>query len=113
MATRLRNARVVTTDEVLGEFLNVINARVPRLRSAAAEFVSQIRADARVLVKEQTRASFDGGHGLYKDRRDRHYSWVDCVSFVLMREMNITEALTNDHHFEQEPFFAMLRAPSA
>jgi predicted nucleic acid-binding protein len=107
----LAQAQVVTTDEVLGEFLNLTNARAPGLRAPAAELVLHIRADNRVLVKEQSRASFDSGHRLYHKRHDRQYSWVDCVSFACMLEMSIREALTDDHHFEQEQFTALLRLP--
>jgi predicted nucleic acid-binding protein len=47
---------------------------------------------------------------LYKNRPDKGYSLVDCVSFVAMRRHGITDALTNDHHFEQEGFVAKLLA---
>jgi len=35
-------------------------------------------------------------------RQDKTYSLCDAVSFVLMRERGIHEALTTDKHFEQE-----------
>ncbi len=41
---------------------------------------------------------------LLKERYDKSYSLCDAVSFVLMRERSITEALTTDRHFEQEGF---------
>ena len=34
---------------------------------------------------------------------------TDCISFVLMSEEGIAEALTGDHHFEQAGFTALLR----
>lgn len=34
------------------------------------------------------------------DRQDKTYSLCDAVSFVLMRQIGITEALTTDRHFE-------------
>lgn len=34
---------------------------------------------------------------------------VDCVSFIVMQERGITEALTTDEHFEQAGFRALLR----
>ena len=37
------------------------------------------------------------------------YSLVDCVSFLAMKHHGITEALTNDRHFEQEQLVALLR----
>lgn len=105
----LKNADVVTTDEVLGEVLNLINARAPNLRPVAAAMVEGIRNDARVQVVEQSRASFDGGLGRYKGFADKQWSFVDCVSFELMTRDSIAEALTDDHHFEQAGFVAKLR----
>jgi len=34
---------------------------------------------------------------------------TDCISFVVMSEEHITEALTGDHHFEQAGFTALLK----
>ena len=43
-----------------------------------------------------------------KDGLDKTYSLCDAVSFLLMRERAITEALTTDRHFEQEGFVRLL-----
>ena len=41
-------------------------------------------------------------------RRDKTYSLCDAISFVLMHQQRITEALTTDRHFEQEGFIRLL-----
>jgi predicted nucleic acid-binding protein len=41
-------------------------------------------------------------------RKDKTYSLCDAVSFVLMRERGLHEALTTDKHFEQEGFKRLL-----
>lgn len=41
-------------------------------------------------------------------RQDKTYSLCDAVSFVLMRQREITIALTTDRHFEQEGFIRLL-----
>ncbi len=46
---------------------------------------------------------------LLQDRLDKTYSLCDAVSFVLMRERELTEALTTDRHFEQEGFVRLLK----
>lgn len=109
--THTKNAVVYTTDEVLGEVLNYFSKRGTEWRGLAASLVEGIRKDSRVVVDEQTRETFDRGLTLYKSRTDKGYSLVDCVSFLAMRHHGITEALTNDRHFEQEQFVAILRTP--
>jgi predicted nucleic acid-binding protein len=105
----LTDARLVTTDEVMGELLNYYSSRGELMRFAAIQMVEGVRADPRVDVVAQSRATFDGGLKTYGHRMDKEYSLVDCVSFELMRREGITEALTYDHHFEQEGFVALLR----
>ncbi len=43
------------------------------------------------------------------ERPDKEWSLVDCASFVLMRQREINEALTSDHHFEQAGFSRLLK----
>lgn len=45
---------------------------------------------------------------LYRERADKEWSLTDCVSFVVMQDQKLTEALTADHHFEQAGFKALL-----
>lgn len=46
---------------------------------------------------------------LLEERPDKKYSLCDAVSFVLMRERKVSEALTTDKHFEQEGFIKLLK----
>jgi uncharacterized protein len=49
------------------------------------------------------------GRDIYAARPDKDWSLTDCISFVVMTERGITEALTGDHHFEQAGFTALLK----
>jgi predicted nucleic acid-binding protein len=104
--TKIGSASLVTTDEVLAEVLNFFCSS--QLRSAAGQAVQGVRADARVTVEPQTRQSFDEALELYQNRADKTFSHTDCRSFALMRRESIAEALTDDKHFVQEGFVAIL-----
>lgn len=105
-----RKPPIVTTDEVLAEFLTFFGCQGPHLRSRAAAVVRRLIADRRITVLPQTHGSFQSRLELYAARVDKSYSFTDCVSMQVMRREGISEALTDDRHFEQEGFIALLRA---
>lgn len=106
---QLKHATLFTTEEVLGEVLNMCSKRGPHWRELGASIVEAIRKDPRLVVDEQSTLTFGGGLALFKDRRDKTCSLVDCISFLAMKNHGISEALTHDKDFEQEQFVAMLR----
>jgi predicted nucleic acid-binding protein len=95
---------IVTTDEVLTEFLNALASTSPAGRAYAVATVGDIRNDPQMLVVPQTRSDFDAALALYEARLDKGYSLTDCRSMVAMRAQGILEVLTNDRHFAQEGF---------
>jgi predicted nucleic acid-binding protein len=48
------------------------------------------------------------GLDLYHSRPDKDWGLTDCISFVVMREQNLIDALTADRHFVQAGFRALL-----
>ncbi|CAN5269429.1 hypothetical protein BH09SUM1_BH09SUM1_05010 [soil metagenome] len=95
---------LVTTDEVLVEFLAYFSARGRYLRTLAAATVSRAFENQLVRVVPQSRQSFVAGLSLYVNRGDKEYSMVDCISMAAMRELEIGKVLTRDGHFVQEGF---------
>ena len=49
------------------------------------------------------------GFNPYRDRSDKAWSLIDCISFETMRQRGLTEALSADHHFKQAGFRTLLR----
>jgi predicted nucleic acid-binding protein len=45
---------------------------------------------------------------MYVQHTDKTWGLVDCISFVVMQERGITEALTAGRHFVQAGFRALL-----
>jgi predicted nucleic acid-binding protein len=52
---------------------------------------------------------FERGLELFERRPDKEWSLTDCLSFRVMTERGLNEALTGDRHFEQAGFRALLR----
>ncbi len=48
-------------------------------------------------------------NALFFRHRDKDYSFTDCSSFVVMRELRLKEALTTDRHFRQAGFGVLPR----
>jgi len=101
--------RIVTTDEVLCEYLAFFSSSRPKIRTEAGDQVADLMVSPDVLVVPQSRESFLLGLELYRTRTDKRYSLVDCISMQTMRREGLTDALTNDQHFEQEGFRALFR----
>ena len=100
--------RLVTTSLVLAEFVALAESplRVPRSKQVA--YVEAIRAAPWVEIIHVDAGLQDDGWNLFKARLDKTWSLVDCVSFVLMQDRGILQALTRDHHFEQAGFVRLL-----
>ena len=56
------------------------------------------------LSEQLYRRSLD----LYRQHQDKEWGLTDCVSFAVMRERKITDALTADDHFRQAGFRILL-----
>lgn len=106
----LSGGNVYTTEEVLVEVLTFFAADTWR-RIRAVETVREILSDPAVHIIPQSHESFLSGFELYAARPDKGYSLTDCISMQTMRREGLTQALTNDRHFEQEGFRALFREP--
>jgi predicted nucleic acid-binding protein len=106
--TLYRAARMrVTHSYVLAEFVALAHARrLPRM--AALTFVSDLGENPDIATVWVDEALHRAAMALLMARPDKTYSLCDAVSFVLMRQRHVTEALTTDRHFEQEGFQRLL-----
>jgi predicted nucleic acid-binding protein len=102
------DASLVTTEEVLSEFLTAVSAHGDHLRRLACRLAREVLNDAGIDVVAQSHESFLAGLALCERRPDKQYSLVDCISMNVMRQLGIYEILTHDRHFEQEGFARLL-----
>jgi predicted nucleic acid-binding protein len=98
---------LVTTAWVLVELANSL-CKI-RTRSVFTAAWVAFRSDPSLVIVEATQELLDRGVTLYAARPDKDWSLTDCISFVVMQERGITEALTGDRHFEQAGFQALLK----
>jgi len=97
----------LTHSYVLAEFLALVTAR--RLnRAQALAFLRHLPLHPLVEIVWVDRRLHEQALTLLEARPDKTYSLCDAVSFVLMKERGLLEALTTDHHFEQEGFRRLL-----
>ncbi len=104
----LGDVRLLTTEEVLTEFLAALSSGGRHMRQRAVEMVEDILADPALEVASQSHGSFLAGVHLYARRPDKQYSLVDCISMNTMRSTGATEILTSDRHFVQEGFTILI-----
>ena len=101
------NIPVVTTQAVLTEVGNAL--AVPPYRRIAVGYLEMLEREPVVEIIPVSDALFHRGLDLYRARQDKKWGLTDCISFVVMRERGITDALTADKHFEQAGFNVLLR----
>jgi predicted nucleic acid-binding protein len=90
---------VVTTEAVLWEWMNALSDSATR--HLAAEGYRKCRRDARIEVVPFRAELIDAAMGLYTARTDKTWSLTDCLSFVVMEQRQLAEALTTDHHLSR------------
>lgn len=78
-------ALLITTEEVLTEFLTAVSARGEHTRRLACRLVREILNDPDIEVISQSHESFLAGMALYERRPDKQFSLVDCISMNVMR----------------------------
>jgi hypothetical protein len=103
---KAEGTRMVTTHAVLCEIANSLTKQ--RFRPAAVQLLRSVQADPHIEVISVSDGLFAKGFQLYAQRMDKEWGLTDCISFVVMRDRGIAEALTADEHFRQAEFVALL-----
>ena len=108
-AVRLYDASPVhvTHNYVLAEFVALAQARnLPR--DASLALAAEVLADPGIEVVWVDRVLHGEAMDLLQTQTDKSYSLCDAVSFILMRQRALIDALTTDRHFEQAGFRRLL-----
>jgi predicted nucleic acid-binding protein len=106
-ATVARAGRgIVTTDYVVAETVNLANARGGAF--VGTRVLDLIEQSAGIRLEWVGVERFEKAKEFFRKHSDHGYSFTDCTSFVIMREMRLGEVLTTDRHFVEAGFEAML-----
>ncbi|MBD2578527.1 PIN domain-containing protein [Oscillatoria sp. FACHB-1406] len=101
----------LTHNYVIAEYVALANARrFPR--ASVLDFVVDLLSNPDIEVVWVDESIHRAAVELLTLRQDKTYSLCDAVSFVLMRQREVSEALTTDRHFEQEGFVRLLKLTS-
>jgi predicted nucleic acid-binding protein len=98
--------RIVTTVWVLMEVADALSDLAVRQRTH--RFLQAVTADPNTTVIADFDPWFARGLRLYGNRADKSWSLTDCISFEVMTERAIHDALTGDRHYVQAGFRALL-----
>ena len=101
LSYKFENSPLITTDAVL---LEIGNAMAKDFREEAAAIIKLLRNSQRVEVIEIGVRLFEKGLEVYEKYSDKTWGLVDCISFIVMQENSVTEALTFDGDFTQAGF---------
>lgn len=99
----------ITHSYVLAEFVALSEAR-KRHRADMLEFLDNLLSDEEVQIVWVDELLNSKAVDLLSNRPDKSWSLCDAVSFIIMNEAGLTEALTTDKHFEQAGFIKLLES---
>jgi hypothetical protein len=104
---RAAGTRLVTTRATVLEIGNALSK--PPRRHAGIRLLNSLAVDPRVDIIPLSEELYERAWHLFRERPDKEWGLTDCVSFIVMQDRGLTEALTTDEHFQQAGFQALMR----
>ncbi len=103
---RVRSAnKVWITEAVLVEVGNALSAFN---RPGAVKFIQLCYSTENIQVVSISTELMMQALSLYNSRSDKLWGLTDCISFVVMQQHNLIDAMTSDRHFVQAGFHALM-----
>lgn len=109
LATMIEETKssLVTTRAVVIEVGNALSKQ--SLRKSAVALIDSMEADETVIIVSISDDIYNEAFKLFRSRLDKEWGLTDCISFVVMKQRKITNALTTDQHFQQAGFVALMK----
>jgi predicted nucleic acid-binding protein len=108
VTTAQRTGQLVTTRWILTEVGDAMAA--PQYRRRFLNLIRAVESDPDTIIVPSTDELFKNGLTLFSERMDKTWRITDCISFIVMKQFSINEALTGDQHFAQAGFVPLLRS---
>jgi predicted nucleic acid-binding protein len=89
----------ITTDYVLDETLTLLRSR--RSLASASAFINKVRKSKSVRVFWIDEGLFEKALDIFQRSDRKSWSFTDCTSFALMRDLSVSGAFTFDNHFRE------------
>ncbi len=97
-----KQLKLTTTSYIFDEFVTFLNSR--NLHNKAVEIGTRLINSSVVQFIHVNEQIFLEGWNLFQKYNDKSYSLTDCISFNIMSQFKIDNALTCDQHFSQAGF---------
>ena len=94
--------RLITTDFGVDETFTLLRMRLGL--PATTAWWRQVNSSRRLRWERIDGGRFERALEWFLRQKDKTYSFTDCTSFAVMRELRITRALSTDRHFTQAGF---------
>lgn len=92
----------LTTNHVVAETITLIRMTPPRSHEAAAKAGDFLYSEVLAKIHWATPDEEEAAFAYFKRYSDKEYSFVDCLSFMVMKARGITEAFAVDSDFTHE-----------
>jgi len=105
-----KSRRFLTTEYIVDETITLLLVR--HSHAAAVDFLETIEKSESLRLEWIDPPRFHAASAWFRRHSDKDWSFTDCVSFAVMRELRLRDAFTTDHHFRQAGFTPLLRPKS-
>ena len=98
--------KLVLTDYVVDEAATL--AKVRSGKRVATRVLDLVEQSAGIRIEWIGSLRFEAATAFFRKQADHGYSFTDCTSFIVMKELELSRALTSDRHFPEAGFEALL-----
>jgi predicted nucleic acid-binding protein len=97
--------KLSTTTYVFDETVTFLKKRISYEK--AVEVGNRLLSSPMLYLVHVSQEDFKKGWTMFQKYTDKGFSFTDCLSFIIMGQQNINEALAFDDHFRQMSFLTL------